>query len=86
MILNCATTYWCVMQGWDEYLIAVTSGGFLYVATVSLIPTILNKKQNQQGEEGDVLQVVLEGLFFALGVGMMVVVSLLEAGEGGHHH
>jgi zinc transporter 7 len=74
------------LHGWDEYLIAFTSGGFLYVATVSLIPTVLNKPQlGEASSAGQIMQIVLESLFFALGVGMMVIVSLLE-GEGGHHH
>jgi hypothetical protein len=70
-------------RGWDEYLIAATSGGFLYVATVSLIPTILGGQQ-QQCRGGQVLQIVLEAGAFALGVAMMVAVSVLEG--GGHHH
>jgi zinc transporter ZupT len=28
---------------WNEILLAVTSGGFIYVATSSLIPSVLNK-------------------------------------------
>ena len=68
---------------WEEYLIALTSGGFLYIATVSLIPTILNKNHKQ--DIAQVLQIVVETLSFASGVGMMIAVSLLE-GEHGHSH
>lgn len=31
---------------WNEILLAITSGGFIYVATSSLIPTVLNKTQD----------------------------------------
>lgn len=69
-------------NGWDEALIAFTSGGFLYVATVSLIPSILNKGESGQKSKAsgrnDILQSVLEAVTFAAGVSMMVVVSLLE--------
>lgn len=70
-------------RGWEDYLIAVTSGGFLYIASASLIPTILAKKENFTGHHA--LQITLEAAAFATGVGMMIVVSLLE-GEGGHVH
>ncbi len=30
---------------WNDFLLAVTSGGFIYVATTSLIPSVLNKSQ-----------------------------------------
>jgi len=71
------------LDGWDDFLIAFTSGGFLYVSTVSLIPAILNKPPlSGASRTGEVLQIALESISFALGVGMMVVVSLDES----HHH
>jgi len=57
---------------WRDSMLAFTSGGFIYVATVSLLPSILAT------QSVPLLQVTLEGAGFAIGVGMMVAVALLE--------
>jgi solute carrier family 39 (zinc transporter), member 7 len=55
----------------EELLLSFTAGGFLYLASVNMLPTIVNAKSSA-------LQIVLELLCFAMGIGMMVVVAFLE--------
>ena len=56
------------------------SGGFLYIATVSILPTVLRGSGNDS-----VMQVIGEGSAFLVGVGFMVAVALLEGTEHGEH-
>lgn len=56
-------------------MLAGTSGGFLYIATVSMTPQILNR--DDQGTESS-LQLVLELVSFLLGITMMIIVSAFE--------
>jgi zinc transporter 7 len=53
---------------------SLTAGGFVYIATVSLLPDIL-----RHSDEESLWQVLGEVIFFAAGVLMMVVVGFLEA-------
>ena len=55
----------------EELLLAFTAGGFLYLAAVNMLPTVVRAQSSTT-------QTVLEMLFFALGVGMMVLVTFLE--------
>ena len=81
------------LQGWvtagDESLIFLTAGGFIYLATVTILPDVL--------DEGTSLQFRLAQLTcFATGVAFLYAVTLLESGDGhghgahghshGHHH
>ncbi len=58
---------------WRKLLIAFTSGGFLYIGASSIIPSI----QKNRGQ-GNVTQICMETCAFALGVGIMVIVSVME--------
>jgi len=65
-----------------ESLVLVTAGGFVYLATVTILPDILN-------DDGCSLQFRLaQILSFALGVAFLYAVSLLEEMEShsGHGH
>jgi zinc transporter ZupT len=77
---------------WNEILLAVTSGGFIYVATSSLIPSVLNKTPENTPSSRYIQvrplyldlslshppQIILECLGFAIGVMSMYIVGLLE--------
>ena len=52
------------------------SGGFLYIATVSILPVVLRSNGNDS-----VIQVLCECSAFLVGVGFMVAVALLEESE-----
>ena len=52
-------------------MLSATSGGFLYIATVGILPTVINK-------ESSILQICFEGMGFLLGVLFMVGVAVLE--------
>jgi hypothetical protein len=53
-----------------------TLGGFLYIATVSILPVVLRGNGHDS-----ILQVVCEGIAFLVGVGFMIAVALLEGME-----
>lgn len=63
----------------EEILLALTCGGFLFVAAVNLIPPVLADKH------ASVWQVFFELLGFLAGVGLMVGVVFLEEGEVHSH-
>ena len=58
----------------EEWLVAFTSGGFVYVAAVSCMPQLL-----QPDDAPSVMQGVAEAAAMCAGVGMMVLVAQLEA-------
>jgi zinc transporter ZupT len=63
----------------ENILMAITAGGFMYIATVNTLPTVTQEKSG-------LLQIILEVMCFVSGVGFMVLVAILESlGEGGHH-
>ena len=69
------------LQGWvaagDESLIFLTAGGFVYLATVTIIPDVL--------DEGTSFQFRLAQLTcFASGIAFLYAVTLLEEGDHGH--
>ena len=55
----------------ETIMIAVTSGGFIYIATVTIMPLVIAQKSS-------LLQTVLESIAFLIGVGFMVAVAVLE--------
>ena len=57
----------------EDYLLAFTAGGFLHLATV----TILSSRE-RSSHPGSVTQIALEVLCFATGIAMMVAVAILE--------
>ena len=63
-----------------EVLMAATSGGFVYIATMGALVSVLSSKRKVT-----VPQVILEVLLFGLGVGMMVLIAMNED-EHSHDH
>lgn len=55
----------------EDYLLAVTAGGFVYIAAVNILPTISQASDS-------ISQICLEVLCFCTGVFFMVVVAFLE--------
>lgn len=58
----------------ERFLLASTCGGFVYVATVGVLPSI------NSGNKG-LGQILLESLGFVIGVGLMVLVAMFEEEE-----
>eukprot|EP01040_Poterioochromonas_malhamensis_P004413 gene4414-4730_t len=65
-------------DAYKNILLAIASGGFLYIATVSMVPSII-------AEKGSIFEIIMQMISFLAGVGLMVVVLWLEA-IGGHSH
>jgi hypothetical protein len=67
----------------DELLL-VTAGGFVYLATVNILPELLDESNRSWKQR--LIQLVV----FALGIGLLYAVSLLEEkdhhGHDHHHH
>ena len=55
----------------ETIMLAMTAGGFLYIATVGILPAVINRKSS-------LIQIFLEGFGFCLGVGFMIIVAMLE--------
>jgi zinc transporter 7 len=55
----------------ERHILAATAGGFVYISTVSILPSIA-------AAHSDFRQVVLEAACFLLGVSFMVAVAYLE--------
>lgn len=53
-----------------SWILPFTAGGFIYIATVSVIPELL--------EDSNPRQTFKEILFMLVGIAMMVVISILE--------
>ena len=64
-----------------EILMAATAGGFVYIATIGALVSVLSSKRKLTAS-----QVVLEVLLFALGVGMMVAIAMSEEHDHSHGH
>ena len=62
-----------------ESIVLVTAGGFVYLATVNIIPDILNDKASLRFRFAQLV-------FFGFGVAFLYAVSLLEEMEDGHGH
>ena len=59
---------------YEEILLSVTAGGFLYIATVGIIPLILSDSKG----ENSTTQIVCNALAFCVGIFLMVIVAILE--------
>lgn len=57
----------------QDLLIAATSGGFVYIATIGVLADVMARNKQPSLKE-----IVLETFFFLLGVGLMVAVALTE--------
>lgn len=55
----------------EDYLLAVTAGGFVYIAAVNILPNISQSSDSFP-------QILLEVASFAVGVLFMVAVAFLE--------
>jgi len=62
-----------------DSLVFVTSGGFVYLATVTILPDILNEKASLRFRFAQLL-------FFGFGVALLYAVCLLEELDDGHEH
>ena len=62
----------------NDGLLAITAGGFLYIATVSVLPVVMSHRDEAEGGPLGYLQMLLEAAGFASGVAFMVVVAFLE--------
>mmetsp|Transcript_1643 Transcript_1643/g.3656 ORF Transcript_1643/g.3656 Transcript_1643/m.3656 type:complete len:335 (-) Transcript_1643:67-1071(-) len=62
-----------------DSLIFVTSGGFVYLATVNILPDILDEKASLRFR-------LTQLLFFFIGVAFLYAVCLLEEMDEGHGH
>ena len=60
-----------INESLEKVMLATTAGGFLYIATVGILPNVINEKSS-------LLQLFLECLGFSVGIGFMVVVAYLE--------
>lgn len=57
----------------EDYLLAFTAGGFLHLATVTILSS-----RDKSSHPDSVTQIALEVLCFATGIAMMVAVAILE--------
>lgn len=67
----------------EELLIAGTSGGFIYIATLGALATVMSSKKRVT-----LGQTLIEVLLICLGVALMVAVALSEEHDHAHgdHH
>ena len=56
----------------QDRMLALTGGGFLYLATVTMLPAVLKEHKSSYW------QIISEAIAFALGVSMMVIVAMFE--------
>ena len=55
----------------EKIMLATTAGGFIYIATVGILPAVINEKSSLH-------EIFLECVGFSVGIGFMVVVAYLE--------
>jgi zinc transporter 7 len=55
----------------EDCLLAITAGGFVYIATVNILPSISQTSSS-------IFQIFMEVLCFSFGVSFMVLVAFLE--------
>ena len=58
-------------QVFEDLLLAMTAGGFVYIATVSSVPMILKEKSS-------LMEIVGLCVMFGLGIAMMILVTYFE--------
>ena len=61
-----------------EWVLPVTAGGFIYVGLVNVVPGVLQEEKERQQGIGKWLQAVGEVAAMFVGVGLMVLIGLLE--------
>jgi zinc transporter ZupT len=61
----------------EDFLMSLTAGGFLYIATVTIIPSILQSAAHTQVSVA-LCQIGLEAAAFCAGVGFMIAVAFFE--------
>ena len=66
-----------LLQG-SVFFLNFTAGGFIYVATVDVLPSLLLQPSTAA-------QIIGELLAFFAGVGMMIVVTVIEVYVGAAH-
>ncbi|KAI8328594.1 Zinc/iron permease [Choanephora cucurbitarum] len=64
---------WNTTMTWGDLVIPVTAGGFLYIATVGVIPELLENKTTVSK-----LQPIKELLAMLVGIGLMTIIALNE--------
>lgn len=62
-----------------EELLFITAGGFVYLATVNILPELLDEHRSWKFR-------AMQLLFFAMGIGFLYAVSLLEELDEQHSH
>lgn len=62
-------------ESMENLLLALTSGGFLYIATVSMLPPIV------QDSDAPAKEIALQMIMFLLGVFLMILVLFFEEGH-----
>lgn len=70
-----------VVEGWGSHsIVYLTAGGFVYLASVTIVPQILDESLGAKMR-------ILVILAFGLGIGFMYIVLMLEEHDhGGHGH
>jgi zinc transporter ZupT len=63
-------------ENYENVLLALTSGGFLYIATVSMLPSIANDSSSS------FLEIFFQLVLFLLGIGLMIGVLYFEENHG----
>jgi len=65
----------------NEVLLALVSGGFVYLATMTVMPELFEEAPGKQSTSSHLFQTFMEVSAFSAGVFMMVVVAKLEVHE-----
>jgi peptidoglycan/LPS O-acetylase OafA/YrhL len=65
----------------QDLLIAATSGGFVYIATIGAMATVINTRRRV-----GLGQTLLEILLIAAGIGLMILVAMSEQHSHDHSH
>ena len=76
-----------------DLMVPFTAGGFIYLAAVTILPSLLEEKKGGGGGGGGLIVRILHVISFIVGIGFMYYVTILEhSGSGGflhsneHHH
>ena len=65
-------------QGGMDWVLPVTAGGFIYVGLVNVVPGVLKNEKDGPKGSARLVQVACEVAAMCLGVGLMVLIGLLE--------
>jgi zinc transporter ZupT len=74
-----------------ERLVWITSGGFIYLAAVTILPEVLTDEPPFKGNTGTSMWALVyfrttQALAFLTGIGFLYAVALLEDHDHTHHH